>query len=75
MKWFRHYGRLNPKDAKAYYQRGLAYQKLGDIQQAITDLQKAADLFRQQKRNWDYQKVLDLIQRIEQIPELDIQEI
>jgi len=36
--------KLDPKNAKAYYRRGVAMNKLGDCENALIDLQKAADL-------------------------------
>lgn len=35
--------KINPKDAAAYYNRGLAYHKLGNYKQAIKDYDKAID--------------------------------
>jgi tetratricopeptide (TPR) repeat protein len=36
---------LDPKEAFAYYNRGLLYQKRGERDAAIADFQKARDLF------------------------------
>ena len=35
---------LDPKNAKAYFNRGLAYGRKGDRQQGIADIRKAATL-------------------------------
>ncbi|MBI4619075.1 MAG: tetratricopeptide repeat protein [Desulfobacterales bacterium] len=35
---------LDPKDAKAYYNRGISYKKLGNLQQAFSDYKVAARL-------------------------------
>ncbi|MBF0473129.1 MAG: tetratricopeptide repeat protein [Nitrospirae bacterium] len=36
--------KLNPQDAKAYFDRGVSYGKLGNYQQAINDYNKAIEL-------------------------------
>ena len=36
--------RLNPKNASAYYKRGIAYQGLGEDERAERDFQKAKEL-------------------------------
>ncbi|WP_082801150.1 tetratricopeptide repeat protein [Cylindrospermopsis raciborskii] len=56
--------KLNPNDALAYYNRGIARSNLGDNQGAIADLQKAADLFQTQGRQQDYFRALDIIGQI-----------
>jgi len=35
---------LNPKDAEAYYNRGLAYKKKGNLKQSQADYEKAVEL-------------------------------
>ena len=35
---------MDPKDAQAYYNREVAYRKLGDYRQAIRDFDKAIEL-------------------------------
>ena len=35
---------MNPEDADAYYDRGVAYGKIGDFAEAIEDYSKAIDL-------------------------------
>lgn len=58
--------RLNPNYAKAYAQRGATRFRLGDKQGAIADLQTAAQLFKTQGRMADYQRVLQLMQDVQQ---------
>ena len=55
---------LNSNSAKAYKYRGLAYSKLRENQAAIEDFQKAAELYRQQEVNEDYQEALDRIRNL-----------
>ncbi len=57
--------------ANAYYQNSLAYQKMKDqkkadqqLQQALKDWQKAAELYQQGGRIQAYQNTLDLIQKL-----------
>jgi serine/threonine protein kinase/lipopolysaccharide biosynthesis regulator YciM len=57
---------INPNLALAYHSRGIAHNALGDRQAAISDLRQAADLYRQQGKENEYQKVLNIIQKIEQ---------
>jgi len=54
----------NPNDADAYLNQGVARSLSGDKQGAIADLQKAADLFQQQGRTQDSQKVLAILTEI-----------
>jgi hypothetical protein len=49
---------------KAYYNRGLVRAYLGDRQGARADLQTSAELYRQQGRDWDYQRILERMQEI-----------
>ena len=58
---------LNPNFPEAYQNRGITRNALGDKQGAITDLKTAANLFQQQKRIINYQEVIDLIEKIENI--------
>jgi tetratricopeptide (TPR) repeat protein/S1-C subfamily serine protease len=51
---------INPEYAEAYANRGLAY---GNTQQAKQDLQTAAQLFHQQGRITDYEKVMQFLQQ------------
>ena len=60
--------RINPNYALAYNNRGLARNDLGDRKGAIEDLQKAADLFQQQKNTELYQKAIDLINKLRRMP-------
>jgi tetratricopeptide (TPR) repeat protein len=58
--------KINPNYAEAYGIRGFARYQLGDKQGAINDLQKAAELFQQQGKTEQYQKLLELIRNIQQ---------
>ena len=51
--------RINSTYAKAYYNRGLVRADLSDRQGAKKDLRTAADLFREQDQDWDYQNTLE----------------
>jgi tetratricopeptide (TPR) repeat protein len=55
---------LDPHDADAYYNRGLARSALGDQRGAIADYQKAAGLYRQQGQTSDYQDTLNQIKKL-----------
>ena len=57
---------INPYDAAAYGNRGLLYYELVDRQRAISDMQKAAQLFRAQGNMAGYQKVQELLRRLQQ---------
>jgi tetratricopeptide (TPR) repeat protein len=50
--------RLNPQDANAYYNRGLTYQAQRNIEKAISDFEKAAELYKQQGNQQWYQNSL-----------------
>jgi S1-C subfamily serine protease len=56
--------RLNPKTTFAYYNRGLIRNALGDKQGAIADYQKAADLFKAQGNEKNYQMSLENLRQI-----------
>ncbi|MBD6618927.1 tetratricopeptide repeat protein [Komarekiella sp. 'clone 1'] len=56
--------KINPNLAQAYYSKGIVRAALGDKQWAIADLQKAANLFQEQGKTEDYQKVLELIKKL-----------
>ncbi|MBW4688450.1 MAG: tetratricopeptide repeat protein [Komarekiella atlantica HA4396-MV6] len=56
--------KINPNYAQAYYSKGIVRAALGDKQWAIADLQKAANLFQEQGKTEDYQKVLELIKKL-----------
>jgi len=56
--------RIHPNYANAYNNRGSARYDLGDNKGALEDLQKAADLFQQQKNTESYQKAMDLINKL-----------
>ncbi len=57
--------RLKPEDADAYYYRGLTQVQAKDNQAARQDFQKAADLYKQQGKANDYQKVLAKMREIQ----------
>lgn len=66
-----HYNRAirsNPNLAEAYGNRGLVRYRLGDQQGVMEDLQKAAQLFRDQGNITGYQQTLAVIQMIQQSP-------
>ncbi|MHC5832808.1 MAG: tetratricopeptide repeat protein, partial [Nostoc sp.] len=46
---------INPNDANTYYNRGLARSALGHKLAAIEDFRKAADLYKQQGKESNYQ--------------------
>jgi Flp pilus assembly protein TadD len=58
--------RLNPTQAMAYVNRAVALYNLGYHQGAISDLQKAADLFVHQGDKLAYEKSLHLLKIIQQ---------
>jgi hypothetical protein len=49
-----------------YYIRGVARSEMGAHKGAITDLQKAAQLFKQQGNTELYQKTLQFIRKLQQ---------
>ncbi len=57
--------RLDPNDAMAYYNRGLIYRNQGDNQAALSDFQKAANLYQQQGRQDDYQDAINRIKELQ----------
>lgn len=56
---------VDSKFADVYYRRGLARSQIQDNQGARQDLQKAADLYKQQGKTDDYQKVLAKIRQLQ----------
>jgi tetratricopeptide (TPR) repeat protein len=54
---------LDSTRPKAYYNR-IVNAYLGNRQGAAEDLQIAAELYRQQGRDWDYQRILEKIQEL-----------
>lgn len=56
--------RLNPTNASAYYNRGSVRARLGDQTGAIEDLRKSGNLFLEQGRVDDYQKVQKTIDQV-----------
>ncbi|MCC5631375.1 tetratricopeptide repeat protein [Nostoc sphaeroides CHAB 2801] len=57
--------RLKPEDADVYYYRGLARILVKDNQGARQDFEKAADLYKQQGKADDYQKVMAKIRELQ----------
>ena len=56
--------RLKSDAAEDYYKRGLIYIELGQRQEGITDLKKAADLYAQQGRTDSYNNVLNVLRSL-----------
>ncbi len=54
---------LNPLYASAYKNRALAYRERGEKQKAISDLQKAAQLFQIQNNTANYEEVMNLLKQ------------
>lgn len=57
---------INSRDADAYYNRGRTYRILGNSQEALNDLKKAADLYKQNGKMADYQDALNIIREMQQ---------
>ena len=57
---------INSDYAQAYGNRGLARLRSGDKKGAITDLQTAANFFRKQGKQDDYQKAEKLIEKLQE---------
>ncbi|MFN5595247.1 MAG: tetratricopeptide repeat protein, partial [Aphanizomenon sp.] len=57
--------KFNPNLAQAYNNRGVVRKELGDKQGAIDDFQQAANLFQQQGNTEGYQKVLEVLRKIQ----------
>ena len=56
---------INHNYAPAYYNRGLAYTLLEEIQNAVADYQKAASIYCEQEDWENYQQVLNKLQKIQ----------
>lgn len=56
--------RLNPNLGKAYFNRGLTRYKLRELQGGFDDLQRAAELFKQQGRMDYYQEAINKITQL-----------
>jgi tetratricopeptide (TPR) repeat protein len=54
----------DPDNAVAYYNRGILKRDTGDLQGALGDLERAGVLFQQAGDTANYQKVTDVIQRL-----------
>jgi tetratricopeptide (TPR) repeat protein len=57
--------KINPNYTEAYNNRGIVRYELGDKQGAIDDFQQAANLFQQQGNTEGYQKVLEVLRKIQ----------
>ena len=55
---------LNPKYAAAYNNRGLTYKAKRNIEKAISDFEKAADLYKQQADQQSYKDSLDQLKKL-----------
>lgn len=60
--------KIAPRFAEGFYRRGIAYARLGNLQQARTDLQKAAKLFSARKDDIGYQKAQTGLQELRSKP-------
>ena len=63
--------RLNPEYADAYYNRGNAYFSQRNNPQALESFRKAAELYRQQGKQEDYQDALERIRQLESLWRLE----
>jgi tetratricopeptide (TPR) repeat protein len=57
--------RINPNYGAAYQNRGVARRDSGDKPGAIQDFQKAADLFQQQGDKDSYERVINLLRKLQ----------
>ena len=57
---------LGREFTEAYHNRGIVHYELGDSQRADVDFHNAKNLYRQQGKEENYQKVLNLIEKIQQ---------
>ncbi len=57
--------RINPNLASTYQNRGVARRDSGDKPGAIQDFQKAADLFQQQGDKDSYERVINLLRKLQ----------
>ncbi len=67
--------KINPSDADAYNNRGVAYHEQGNTKQAIKDLEKAVKLCKQQGNQELYQKALNNLKRntlVENLPHIAV---
>jgi Flp pilus assembly protein TadD len=55
---------ISPSNAEVYGNLGIARYKVGDKIDALRDLQKAADLFKNQGKDEDYQKAMQIFQKL-----------
>lgn len=59
--------RLSPRYAALYYNRGVSYQFLGNHELAHEDLEKAAQLYKEQGRMQDYQDTSKTLNEVKQL--------
>jgi tetratricopeptide (TPR) repeat protein len=57
--------KINPNHANAYYNRGNARSALENKQAAIEDYNQAANLYKQQGKESDYQDALNRAKKLE----------
>ncbi|WP_157750079.1 tetratricopeptide repeat protein, partial [Dolichospermum compactum] len=56
--------KINPNYVDAYYDRGLIRYQLGDKQRAIKDFQTAANIYKKEGKETDYQDTMEIIKEI-----------
>ncbi|WP_137666513.1 tetratricopeptide repeat protein, partial [Sphaerospermopsis reniformis] len=56
--------KINPNYANAYIGRGNVRDDLGDKQGAIKDFQTAANIYKKEGKETDYQDTMELIRKI-----------
>ncbi|WP_366930921.1 tetratricopeptide repeat protein [Microcoleus sp. bin38.metabat.b11b12b14.051] len=57
---------LKPDFAQAHYNRGIFHYELGDSERANEDFYNAKNLYHMQGKEEKYQKVLDIIEELQQ---------
>ena len=61
---------INPQDAVAYLNRGLAYYQIFKISRGKEDLNKAAELFLEQGNTESYQGVRNLLLKLREFDKI-----
>lgn len=61
--------KLKPDSPEAHLDRGVAHYNLGNEQQALKDLQQAAQFFQSQGKTIPYQRTVNLIKQVQQAQE------
>ncbi|MDE5103189.1 MAG: tetratricopeptide repeat protein, partial [Trichodesmium sp. St19_bin2] len=56
--------KINSEYPTTYYDRGLIYKATGNIEKAISDFEKAADLYKEQGNQKWYQNSLDRLKEL-----------